>query len=292
MRLRQIIESNSEWQDPDTYFNESGATTIIYTADGNMYYGGKIPHGVFISINVDLFRRYDAMGLLNNAFKNVFGTPQDQSSEYAKRYAKQEIGEAINQWFRLKRTPQLADTVGGGSNATTQQACNECGGTGANYGTNGFKFCYRCVSAWRKLIGQVDLLGRVNPGHDVVSFWNDKPEVYTKLLRPCIDKLLLDHYLRPNGQISTPTHGTISIADLDATKPEALTPEQQKDVQLRQQLHTLPAAQKKVAMQKLGLLDNNFHANDWQQAGMKAGLLKPGQKWWAPASESLNKRSR
>lgn len=137
-------------------------------------------------------------------------------------------------------------------------------------------------------IQATDLFGRVNQDRTIASFWNSKEKVYKKSLRPCIDKLISNNMLSPDGAISTPIHGTFYIKDFDDVMPRELTPEQKETLELQRQLHMMPAAQKKIAMQKLGLLPNNVttKANRWQQAGQKAGVLTPGQKWWAPTSES------
>lgn len=139
------------------------------------------------------------------------------------------------------------------------------------------------------------LLGRV--GYDpyrraIISFWNESSSDYARLsecLQALEDDGVLDGFETPIT-ISTPigsynyTGHAGDTRDLGRTE---LSPEKRKEHQeLLKKVHTLHGDEKKTAMKKLGLGFKSPGKHPWQKAQEKAGMLGPGQKWWAPQSES------
>jgi hypothetical protein len=146
------------------------------------------------------------------------------------------------------------------------------------------------------------LLGRVGynvDGHVIISFWNKNPSDYSgSRLSNCLQALedkVLQTFEEPSS-ISTPI-GSYKYAehakdtkDIAKTATE-LSPEKQKEYyELLKKVHMLHGDEKKAVMKKLGLGWKTPGKHPWQKTQEKAGMLGPGQKWWAPQSESRQLR--
>ncbi len=143
-----------------------------------------------------------------------------------------------------------------------------------------------------------DIRGRVGhyDGNHIVSFWNEfKPSEKVRdyelpagtlaELQLCLDRLLADQVITQDTFISTPTHGTVKLDNLVPSK----NPVDSETVELYQQLHLMKPAEKKAAMIKLGLLNpNQVVKSPWQKEAETVGMVQPGQKWWAPTSETID----
>lgn len=132
----------------------------------------------------------------------------------------------------------------------------------------------------RTKLGDVDLFGR--SGDSIVSFWNTKPELYKRYLRPCLEALLRDGHMEEDWKVSTPIHGTISIeealAGVEGTRDAS-------DASERELLHLMGPDEKKSELQRRGL--TGPPNKGWQQPLERSGHVSPGNKWWAPTSESV-----
>jgi hypothetical protein len=67
--------------------------------------------------------------------------------------------------------------------------------------------------------------------------------------------------------------------------PRSLSDEQKE---LWRKLHLMDPISKKAAMEKLGV--GGTAKNPWQKGSEEAGVINPGQKWWAPHSEGYSFR--
>jgi len=153
--------------------------------------------------------------------------------------------------------------------------------------------------SFRKQIEEYMLLGRVGMYEETqyVSFWNEQP-VLDKLLIPCLMELLDNGYIDENTLVAT-KHDHEYVANvLKSTNKSAVdTPKQAKpsmysdeEWELYKNMHIMRGNQKKDAMRKLGL-GTGGHKHEWQKALEKADVIGPGQKWWAPQSENINRLS-
>ncbi len=143
-------------------------------------------------------------------------------------------------------------------------------------------------------IWQHDLLGRIGYkrlGYTdkvrIVSFWNDTPSVYSKLLESCLKEMMSRNLIDDDSFISSPIHKTVPVSTILGGKAETkeMTDEEQTDYELHSKLHLMRGQEKRDAMKKVGV-DGGGKPHPMQQAMSNAGLLKPGQKWWATQSES------
>jgi len=142
------------------------------------------------------------------------------------------------------------------------------------------------IGDYRAVAEQFDLLGRVGKKRNgtIISFWNHSQKIYDKLLYNCIDALKQRLSMKEPIFISTPIHGTIPIDQID-TKVDNDKARHLAD--LHRQLHLMRPELKNRARQELGLLQTS-KKNDWQDAIEKTGAIKPGHKWWAMTSESVD----
>lgn len=141
----------------------------------------------------------------------------------------------------------------------------------------------------RNRIGQIDLLGRVGKvaplNIKVVSFWNNDQKLYDDMLQDCLNALLRDGIIDHTYLISTPITGVVTQNEIFDKK----VPTQQisdKDIELYKELHLMRGVEKQSAMKKLGV-GNGGKPHPMATAMSNAGLLKPGQKWWALTSEGI-----
>jgi hypothetical protein len=129
-------------------------------------------------------------------------------------------------------------------------------------------------------------VGKENAGDDYnwVSFWNDESEDYIHLLQPCLAKLREDGLINDQSKLSTPLLGTVPI-NHGTTGQKELSAEEKEKHDLALRMHTMTGAAKQYAMKLLGV-GGGGKPHPIQAAMIKHDLLKPGQKWWAPHSES------
>lgn len=133
---------------------------------------------------------------------------------------------------------------------------------------------------------KISLVGRFHKDPKkgtIVSFWNTIPETYD-YLKKCLDDLDRRYKFGDNYIISTPIHGT-KVSRYLNDKSQTDRPESDAvDTTLAKELHTMRAG-KKEAMSTLGV-GGGGKKKPMQKAFEKEGLIKPGQKYWAPTSES------
>jgi hypothetical protein len=133
---------------------------------------------------------------------------------------------------------------------------------------------------------KISLVGRFHKDPKkgtIVSFWNTIPETYDYLSK-CLEDLDKKYKFGDNYIISTPIHGTKASRYLN-DKSETERPKSDAvDTTLAKELHTMRVG-KKEAMSTLGV-GGGGKKKQMQTAYEKEGLIKPGQKYWAPTSES------
>lgn len=151
--------------------------------------------------------------------------------------------------------------------------------------------------AWAR--ENMGLFGRVGSmdqsDYPVMSFWNEDPEMYD-LLDPCIKALKYDNYISEEPiELHTPLDEpdiydriqTPFETDVD-TKIAADTDKLER-YRLQKELHLLRGDDKKRALKKLGLWYDEPAKHPMGGELEKAGLLGPGQKWWAQQSDDIQR---
>ncbi len=135
------------------------------------------------------------------------------------------------------------------------------------------------------------LVGRVSPDRDFVAFWN-KPNQLHGLLSDCINELYKNNFILPEAQIvlygaddAIPASDVISGGTAQPVDTK-LDKKRERELELRKQLHVGAPDQRKAARKELGL-GFGSHKSKWQSEAEKTGLVRPGQKWWAPTSEDI-----
>lgn len=89
------------------------------------------------------------------------------------------------------------------------------------------------------------------PRQHIISFWNVKPEHYENLDK-CLNKLYQEGLATKRDFISTPLHGTYRISE--PSDIQQLSPEEQERIKiLKDKPHELRGADKKNALEKLGV---------------------------------------
>lgn len=136
---------------------------------------------------------------------------------------------------------------------------------------------------------KIDLVGRAGKvgmlGIRVVSFWNTDRGLYDALLQDCLEALIYEGFIDSNYMVSTPATGVVTQDEI-LGKSAPAQPVDDSEVELYKRLHLMRGAEKKAAMQKLGV-GVGGKPHPMATAMGNAGLLKPGQKWWAPHSEGI-----
>lgn len=115
-----------------------------------------------------------------------------------------------------------------------------------------------------------------------VSFWDSKRDDFDKLLVPCLDRLEKDNVVGSDYLVSTPYIGTVEVSELRNETPtvpakKELSPEEQEELELQKNLHTMNAQAKSSAMKKLGL-GKGFGSGKktfWSRA-RDLGMIPPG----------------
>lgn len=164
---------------------------------------------------------------------------------------------------------------------------------------------YDYVEDWikprRKQLLDEALIGRVGDYYEpwdkkkrhIVAFWNDKQELYNQMLRGCLDQLEKDNWIDDSTLISTPVRGIVQKRE---TERQIKTPEDPPknvvdpiELELQQKMHTMPGPDKRSVMKYLGI-PTHSKKNEWQKEAEKAGIVQPGQKWWAMTSDDIDRR--
>lgn len=136
----------------------------------------------------------------------------------------------------------------------------------------------------------VDIPGIPKEGW-LVSFWNDYSDIYAELLTPCMIALYDANLIQDPVAISTPVWGTKPYSTAETTKAthDPTPPINKQELQRQREVHLLRGDEKKREMEQQGL-EFGGKKNDWQAALEKRRIISPGQKWWAPTSESKFER--
>lgn len=136
----------------------------------------------------------------------------------------------------------------------------------------------------RSLVGRAGwLLADVR----AVAFWND--DLRPELVQPCLQQLIRYGIITPDSYMITADDETLLVSDILATEKHRqaqLTPEQERKREMMRQLHLMKPQEKKATMKELGLVGGG-HKQPWQKSAEKAGIVQPGQKWWAMSSEDF-----
>jgi len=136
-----------------------------------------------------------------------------------------------------------------------------------------------------------DLLGGAGEIY-VVSFWNTEPELYDwfgACLKELEKQFPKDLPIDEEITIHTPFGINDYERGAETKKPDAtqLSPEQRRKLELRKKLHLMRGKEKIAARKELGLWSDKKIQHPWQKEMEKTGDVSPGQKWWAPHSESM-----
>lgn len=127
---------------------------------------------------------------------------------------------------------------------------------------------------------------------NIVCFWNRSKHV-ADLVQGSLGLLLKKKLISPEDVVSTffGLVGLVGSVVSGTTKSltKTVDPEMQQKIDLWRKLHLMRGDEKKQAMQTLKL-NPGGNKNKWQNALEKKGHLTPGQKWWAPHSESFSFR--
>ena len=158
---------------------------------------------------------------------------------------------------------------------------------------------------------QVDskaIIGRISADRTTISLWNNSsqyPSLISRLLAPSLQALVDQGYASQETEVWLPSnhnawkypYGTIGEiistknAEPTRTQPQADQPDNGEDkIALARRMHLARGAEKQAIMKKLGVGYSSNKEHPWTSSLKKAGLLKPGQKFWAPHSESRFER--
>ena len=110
----------------------------------------------------------------------------------------------------------------------------------------------------------------------LVSFWNREKPLYDRNLVDCLRSMESFFVGRGEVFVSTPLLGTVHISKvMGGSVGVALSDSEREKLELHQRLHLMNPAEKKAAMEKLGLGGVKTSKKwDWE-AGMR-GLGMPG----------------
>ncbi len=266
------------WVNPDKSYMKIGARPIIFTSTNRLYFGsnnGSDRHGDLIYRTPSLEQRYRQF--LPEDFYRSYSEPEPMPN-YGAGYQStippsHQIPGGRSLPESVAATDSMAQPVTGPYRSQSSESEDDIGPN----------------SNWRARVEATDLMGRINNGQTLVSFWNKDPAVYETLLEPCMKQLIQKQLINAKCEISTPTHGTFNITELGTAKSAALSGDELERKRLYEKLHLMKPAEKKAAMVKLGLLDpsKGVVKKPWQRAAEQAGTVQPGQKWWAPTSEAI-----
>ncbi len=142
-------------------------------------------------------------------------------------------------------------------------------------------------------MNQIPGIGAEEDDHTyLVTFWNDDINVYGELLPTCMLHLYDNNLITDPVIINTP----IFIENYSSGQVETQgiardpTPSvDKKELDRMRELHLMRGDQKKKAMQELGLAATS-QKHPMQATLEKGGYINPGQKWWAPTSESFSRK--
>ena len=140
------------------------------------------------------------------------------------------------------------------------------------------------------LVGRI---GKINTSPTtakrIVSFWNS-PQELMELLKPCIQKLLDDRYIKPTTEIHHPKINTTHAAQIvGGAAQDRNDPELEKKADLARQLHLMTGPEKQAAMKQLGLHAGTQKTNPWVTNMRNAGL-PAGTSHHFGTSESFERR--
>ncbi len=295
----ELSGHHKDYINPDVTYRRPGAVAFIFTSEGRVYYGDEdTTHYEIIGQHQELvISRYRLYG-----YYQEHGIPMTEGEEPG---ASPEAAEPVSS----SRDPQKK-RCGYCRNYIPKEAtvCPDCDGDPSYvdpYGSSYQSSVQSDASSGPRRInsdgddmeprevamGVGDLLGRIGRVNQslVASFWNTEASQYEQHLQPCLAKLIQDGHLTPDASVSTPLHGTVPMSGLAGAKMKEMTAADHEDMELYKRLHLMRGEEKKAAMKKLGVgVGGSPHP--MQSAMLKAGLLGPGQKWWAPHSESFNRR--
>lgn len=126
----------------------------------------------------------------------------------------------------------------------------------------------------------------INAKTKIVSFWSPHANVYTKLLKDCVDKLLSEGLIDNDSLISTPNTGTIHISNIikNDMQYNDVSSDGLDKLQNAKNVHLMNPGEKKQTLAAAGYEGGGKHP--YQKASEDNKLVQPGQKWWASTSES------
>lgn len=130
--------------------------------------------------------------------------------------------------------------------------------------------------------GVLGRAGTLYGGTKAIVWWFESPK---EAAADCIKKLM-DAGAIDGTEIvsfSEPPLYAFEFAEQHGAKVKM----NQELLDMHRELHLMDPDRKKEAIKKLGLIGGG-HKSGWQKESEKQRLVRPGQKWWAPTSESRN----
>ncbi len=177
-------------------------------------------------------------------------------------------------------------------------ACGDEGSTHADvivaldidYGRDLFRYQRQFEKGDQALFGRVATIDYQDEATHVVTFWNVSIEAYKQLLVDCLSALSDKGLINTDTMVATPFFveqfgAAVSFFANNQDQSQELSPEQLARLDMQRELHLMRPEAKKLAAQKLGL-NLASKKSDHQTQAELAGMVTPGQKWWAPTSES------
>ena len=133
----------------------------------------------------------------------------------------------------------------------------------------------------RSLVGRVGMFN----GRRIISIWPNDKQNFESLIKPCVDKLMMDDLVDFDSEIHSPyAKNGLKVIDLEMQQQfQDMSPAEKSELENERALHLLSGPEKKAALQRLGYAGGE--KNKWQKSLEDTHQVSPGQKWWAMHSE-------
>jgi len=133
------------------------------------------------------------------------------------------------------------------------------------------------------MLEDVSIAGRTHHSGKAVAFWNTSTQLLKLGFKKCLEELVKNNLITQQAEIHIPGNNILTVQQIfktqDQVKTTKMSDEETRKLQLKKELHTMDGVSKKAAMKELGIPMGSMSK---QKQGM------PGQKWWAPSSESID----
>jgi hypothetical protein len=165
-----------------------------------------------------------------------------------------------------------------------------------NFGLNGDSYTSldNAVAAVEKFrdtqLEDTFLTGRIGEINNniYIAFWNRNIQLIQNEIKDCIEELINMQAIDSSTILSFPTAELTTVKNVLENKPIVPLFQNTSDVDEIRKLHLMQPQLKRAAMKRLGLASGGAKSK-WQDQAEQVKLVSPGQKWWAPTSESAIK---